>query len=235
MSRLLLPLLSADDLTVRFDHAGESRGIFEVSCRLYPGQLLMVTGPTGHGKSTLLRALRGELAPTSGSVRFRGVPLAKLKPRTLRHQVAYIAQHADLLDHHTVREALALPLQLLHADPRVIAQRTDELLDSFGLTHAAGRLCGEGTLSGGERQRLAIARALAHRPAVLLADEPTANLDQETAMAVLQLLARVAAAGTAVAVVTHDPRADQLPGATILSLYQGRVLAPPAPVPQPVG
>jgi putative ABC transport system ATP-binding protein len=217
-----LPLLSADHVTVAFEDDGQPRGIFDISCELHAGQLLLITGPTGHGKSTLLKTLRGQIIPDRGQVRYRGVNLNALKPRLLRRQIAYIQQDGGLLDHHTVRESMSLPLQLLHSSPSQIRMRTDELLDSFGLTHAAGRLCGDGTLSGGERQRLIIARALAHRPAVLLADEPTANLDQQTAMAALQLLSRVAQSGTAVAVVTHDPRANQLVGAQLIEMYQGR-------------
>jgi putative ABC transport system ATP-binding protein len=180
----------------------------DVNLRLEAGEHLAVMGPSGSGKSTLLALIGGLDLIQSGSVqvgeqqveRLRGGELAAYRRRT----VGFVFQHFGLLEALSARENVELAMALAGVPPPDRRRRADELLGRVGLadraTHAPG------ALSGGERQRVAIARAIANRPALLLADEPTGNLDEDTADHVLELLSEVREeTGCTMIVVTHNP------------------------------
>ena len=181
------------------------------------GELLVVRGRSGSGKSTLLHALGGVVRPTSGRVHLDGTELTALPDaellRVRRERVAYVFQTFGLLPVLSAAENVEVPLRLLELDPAERRERVAEALDDVGLTkHAAQR---PDELSGGQQQRVAIARALATRPDVLLADEPTGQLDSHNALAVLELLSGlVHERGVTAVVTTHDPaiaaRADRV-------------------------
>lgn len=178
-----------------------------VSLDLLAGECGVLMGPSGSGKTTLLSILGCLLTPTAGGVRVAGQPVtadADL-PRIRRERIGFVFQHAQLVPFLTVRENLDLVGRnagLTRAEGR---QRADELLELLGLPGTQGKWPHQ--LSGGQRQRVAVARALVHRPAVVLADEPTAALDWQTAQAVMKLLIDHATrTGAAVLVVTHDIR-----------------------------
>jgi putative ABC transport system ATP-binding protein len=190
----------------------------DAGLRVGAGELVAVTGPSGSGKSTLLAITGGLLTPDAGTVRVGGTDVTALPSRARvgyrARQVGFIFQSHGLVPFLTARENLLLMASFAGVPRRAARQRADALLDELGLAGRARDLPGH--LSGGERQRVAIARALIHRPAVLLADEPTASLDTERGLSVARLLAdevhRRAVAGL---LVTHDPRMAALADRTV--------------------
>ena len=188
----------------------------DVNLQLERGQALAVMGPSGSGKSTLLHILGTLDAPTRGEVRLESKDPFALPERELadfrnRH-IGFVFQEHHLLPQCTVLENVLLPTLVGHDDPGVVHQRAAQLLERVGLTGRLDHRPAE--LSGGERQRVAVARALIHQPVLLLADEPTGNLDRHTAGAVGRLLLELhAEANTMLVVVTHSQElADTFPG-----------------------
>jgi len=182
-----------------------------LSLEVAAGQFIAITGPSGCGKSTLLHLISGLLQPRSGSVTVLGTEVSALNSEQAgcfrRDHIGFIFQSFHLLPHLTVAENVAVPLALTKR--RWQPQQATELLERLDLAHR--RDAWPGTLSGGEAQRAAMARALIHRPPILLADEPTGNLDPEHAHSALQLLAdTVRELGTTTLMVTHSERAAQL-------------------------
>jgi putative ABC transport system ATP-binding protein len=172
-----------------------------------PGERVAILGPSGSGKSTLLNLISGTDLPDAGTVRIGGVDVTALSEldRTLfrREHVGFVFQFFNLLPTLTVLENLLLPLELTGARDSTGEARALRLLDQVGLADRAGTF--PDRLSGGEQQRIALARALVHRPGLLLADEPTGNLDQDLAEHVGELLEELAAThGTTLIVVTHS-------------------------------
>jgi putative ABC transport system ATP-binding protein len=186
----------------------ETRALRGLDLDVDRGEWVAVMGPSGCGKSTLLHLLGGLDLADGGSVEVDGEDLARLseaRRAVLRRvRVGYVFQFFNLVQDMTVAENVELPVLLAGGSRAVARERRRELLAEVGLADLDRALPSQ--LSGGEQQRVALARALANRPGVLLADEPTGNLDTETARQVLALLARQHAAGQTVVMVTHDPR-----------------------------
>jgi putative ABC transport system ATP-binding protein len=197
-------VLEADRL-FRFFHAGgeETVALAGVTMRIESGELVAVTGPSGSGKSTLLNCLAGLDEPDGGTIRIEGVALSRQsegdRARARARNVGVLWQSGNLVDHLRVRDNVLLAQRLAGSVDRA---RVDELLDRLGL--AARAKAWPSTLSGGESARAGLAVALANDPAVLLADEPTGELDTTTAAGVIGLLHEHAAGGHAVVVVTHS-------------------------------
>lgn len=172
------------------------------------GQALAVTGPSGCGKSTLLQLLGGLDRPTEGELWLGGRRVDELGERALarlrRRTVGFVFQAYHLMDELTAAENVELPALLAGASPRTARNRAAELLDQVGLADRARHLPSE--LSGGQRQRVAIARALVNEPLVVLADEPTGNLDSAATLDILRLFGELRAAGQTLIMVTHDER-----------------------------
>jgi len=187
--------------------AGPVTAVADVSLEILPGDHIAIRGPSGCGKSTLLHMLGCVEAPTAGTLLFRGDDVTQLSDRQrslLRlRQIGFVFQRFFLLPMLTAWENVELPQAEAGVGRTERRNRTAELLEYVGLTKRAGHRPAE--LSGGEMQRVAIARALANRPSLLLADEPTGELDQRTGDQIIALLDSVHADGTAVVVVTHDP------------------------------
>ena len=189
-----LPILSVRDLVKTYREGSLDRAVLQgLSFDIRKGELVVLLGRSGSGKSTLLNLISGMDAPTSGSIRFRDTELTKLSEteRTLfrRHAIGIIFQSFNLIPTLKVEENILLPLELggkLDKDKR---QRALAVLEEVGLADRAGSF--PDLLSGGEQQRVAIARALAHDPLLILADEPTGNLDFKTAGLVMDILERI--------------------------------------------
>ena len=200
-------LLRASDL----HHAyGERPVLAGVSLRLHAGERVALTGPSGSGKTTLLNLLGAVDRPRSGRIEFDGVCLNDLDGDGLadlrRRSFGTIFQFFHLLPTLTAAENVELPLQLLGVPASERLDRVGSLLERVGVGHRADAPPGQ--LSGGEMQRVAIARALVHRPRLLLADEPTGNLDSRNGQRILELLRELTdATGTALVLVTHSPEA----------------------------
>jgi cell division transport system ATP-binding protein len=177
----------------------------DVSFHVPKGQFIFLTGHSGAGKSTLLKMLYAELRPTSGEVRVGGHLVHSLKgdeiPR-LRRRLGIVFQDFRLLEDRTASENVAFALEVTGASSDTIPARVTRVLTQVGLAGKARAYPRE--LSGGEQQRVAIARALVNDPAILLADEPTGNLDERASLGVFQLLRDINAGGTVVVMATHD-------------------------------
>jgi putative ABC transport system ATP-binding protein len=172
------------------------------------GETVAVMGPSGCGKSTLLHLLGGLDRPTAGEVWLADQRIDQMSDRALadlrRSEVGFVFQAFQLMDEVTVLENVELPALLAGRSPRSARNRASELLERVGMTQRSGHLPTE--LSGGQRQRVAIARALANEPAVILADEPTGNLDSAATTDMLRLFDSLRASGLTLIIVTHDER-----------------------------
>jgi len=203
------PAVEARELTRTYPAAGRPvRGLQDVSLRVAGGEVVAVTGPSGSGKSTLLFLLAGLDRPDGGEVRVAGTDWRTLdgpaRARFRRRTCGFIAQGMALLPQATAAENVAVPLLLDGVDADASQARVAGVLEAVGLAGDGEKLPDQ--LSGGQQQRVAIARALVTRPAVVLADEPTANLDSGTAQTITRLLLAAARErGAAVVLVTHDP------------------------------
>ena len=200
-----------------------------VNMEIYAGEMVSIVGPSGSGKSTLLGLIGGLDSPSSGSVEIDGVDITHMNEdqlTTIRNEkIGFIFQFFNLIPTLTALENVALPIQFAHRPRYQPNQRARELLDLLGLGDRMNHRPAE--LSGGEQQRVAIARALANNPPLLLADEPTGNLDTASGHVVLEALRNAQReAGTTVVLVTHDP---ELAGITDrqLTLVDGQIVAEP--------
>src|ERR671923_2259218 len=182
-----------------------------------PGEFVYLVGPSGVGKTTLLRVLYGMVRPQGGQAYVDGVPVHKLhrwQTAKVRRRVGCIFQTYELLPHLTAFHNVLLPLQLSHPRLNDPGGYAVDALELVGLKHKLDEL--PGNLSGGEQQRVAVARAIAHQPRILLADEPTGNVDSETSARILELFAELNDLGSTVVMATHDE--------FVLSRYSARAL-----------
>ena len=182
---------------------GDGFAVTDVSFRVEPGELLALVGGSGSGKTTTLKMINRLVEPDAGRVVVEGRDAASVEPHALRRSIGYVFQGIGLFPHMTVAENVAVPLGLLGWPRDRIDARVAELLSlvELGPEHAA-RL--PSALSGGEQQRVAFCRAVLNDPAIILADEPTGNLDEENAAVILHELSARAGAGAAVVLVTHS-------------------------------
>ena len=201
-------LLQCDNLCKRYQEGKVQTDVLhDVSFSVAEGDMLAIVGSSGSGKSTLLHLLGGLDTPTSGEVIFNGQSMSKLssaaKAELRNRELGFIYQFHHLLPDFTALENVAMPLLIGKQKPKEIDTRAREMLRAVGLEHRASHRPSE--LSGGERQRVAIARALVNNPRLVLADEPTGNLDARNADSIFQLLGELnVSQGTAFLVVTHD-------------------------------
>ena len=203
------PIVRAKGLRKEYGSGeGLVRAVDEVDLDVAPGEALAIMGPSGCGKSTLLHLLGGLDRPSAGELWLGGRQIDKLSERGLaqfrRDDVGIVFQAFHLMDELTAQENVELPALLAGRSPRQARRRARELLDQVGLSDRAGHL--PSALSGGQRQRVAIARSLANDPQIVLADEPTGNLDSTSTLEVLRLFESLRTAGLTVVVVTHDER-----------------------------
>ena len=176
-----------------------------VSMQVAKGEFVFLIGPSGSGKSTFLRLLLREDVPTKGDIFVSDMNVAKIPRRRvpkLRQRIGCVFQDFRLLPNKTVGENVAFALEVIGKSRNTVSKVVPEVLDLVGLTGKANRMPHE--LSGGEQQRVAIARAFVNRPQVLLADEPTGNLDPDTSQDIMLLLERINRTGTTVLMATHD-------------------------------
>jgi cell division transport system ATP-binding protein len=205
---------------------GHVVGLDDVYLRLMPGELVFLTGPSGAGKTTLLKLINREIKPTSGEVWVDGLPAHDLKPgrlADLRRKVGVVFQDFKLLPRLTAVENVAFALQVtdLRISDQEARDRAMDALDAVGLFERAHHYPHE--LSGGQQQRVAIARAVASQPPLLIADEPTGNLDQETAWQITGLLEDIARFGTTVLVATHNMEIVHRLKRRVVHLMSGRI------------
>ncbi|HTT71716.1 MAG TPA: cell division ATP-binding protein FtsE [Anaeromyxobacteraceae bacterium] len=214
-------------------YAGEAPALRDVTLRVEKGEFVFVTGPSGAGKSTLIRLIFCAEAATSGQLLVFGRNLAKVRPSQvpyLRRAIGVVFQDFKLLPDRTVAENVAFPLEVRGLFPKDVRRKVQGMLRSVGLELKAGKF--PLSLSGGEQQRVAVARALVGDPALLLADEPTGNLDPERTLEVMELLQAANARGTTVVVATHDRQLLERYKRRILALERGQLVSDGAQVRQ---
>ena len=195
---------------IRFSHVSKTYpngvlGLRDVSFHIPKGQFVFLTGHSGAGKSSILSLIIGEQKPTSGDVRVSGFPLSKLTPKQvpkLRRKLGIVFQDFRLLEYRTIEENIGFALEVTGARRESIPGRVIRVLTQVGLASKARVYPKE--LSGGEQQRVAIARALVNDPSVLIADEPTGNLDERATRGIFQLLQQINGGGTVVVMATHN-------------------------------
>ena len=195
---------------IRFHHVyktypGPVHALRDISFEVEKGELVFVSGPSGAGKSTLFRLICAFDRPQSGSIQIGHFNLNSLPPKQVpfhRRRLGVVFQDFKLLKDRSVFENVALPLQILGEPKLQIRRRVDEALEQVGLRFREDSLPEQ--LSGGEQQRIAIARALIHRPNLLIADEPTGNLDHALSLEIMNLFKQANAQGTTVLIATHD-------------------------------
>jgi putative ABC transport system ATP-binding protein len=212
---------------VRRDYAMNGRPVHAlrgVSLAIEPGEYVAIAGPSGSGKSTLLHLLGGIDAPSSGTIALEGRRLDRLRDRELTRlrltRIGFVFQRFHLLPVLTAAENVELPMAEAGLGRRERQVRARELLDYVGLADRAAHRATQ--LSGGEMQRVAIARALANRPVLLLADEPTGELDHETGEEILGLFRRINRDGATLVVVTHDERLAAQ-ASRVIHMQDGRI------------
>jgi putative ABC transport system ATP-binding protein len=221
--QVMTPLIRLRGVHKAYDDGSSRHEVLSgVDLDVAQGELVALLGPSGSGKSTLLNVIAGLDAPDSGIVLVAGRDVAALdeRQRTLlrRHEIGFVFQFFNLVPTLTVLENIRLPLELTGESRHEAAH---ELLDRVGLGNRARAFPEE--LSGGEQQRIAIARALAHRPRLVLADEPTGNLDATTGARVLDLLTElIAERGTSMLVATHSSAVVERAG-RVVALHEGRL------------
>ena len=221
------PLLVARDLRKDYPMNGETvHALRGVSLSVQPAEYVAIAGPSGSGKSTLLQLVGGIDAPSGGSVELLGTRLESLSDRELTRlrltRLGFVFQRFHLLPVLTARENVELPMAEAGVPAPRRRERARELLEYVGLRHRERHRATQ--LSGGEMQRVAIARALANRPAILLADEPTGELDAATGREILDLFRRLNRDGTTLLVVTHDERLAAEAG-RVVHMLDGRIVA----------
>ena len=186
-------------------YKGSTVALRECSVDIQKGEFVFLVGPSGSGKSTFLRLLTKEEEPDGGRIWVAGKDIAQLshwKVPYLRRNIGCIFQDFKLLPNKTVYENVAFALEVIGRPKHVVASQVPQILDLVGLAKKVGNRPNE--LSGGEQQRVSIARAFVNRPLILLADEPTGNLDPNTTMGIMRLLDRINRTGTTVVMATHD-------------------------------
>jgi len=196
-------MISLDGVSVEYENG--VRALNDVSLSVAKGEFAFIVGPTGSGKSTLLRLLYREMLPSKGTVKVDGEYVTGLKPSEvpyLRRKLGIVFQDFKLLPQKNLWENLAFALRVIGAQHREIRRRIGDALAMVGLTHRCDSFPHQ--MSGGEQQRAAIARALVNHPTVLIADEPTGNLDPDTSWEIVQLLEQINVRWATVLVATHD-------------------------------
>jgi putative ABC transport system ATP-binding protein len=221
-----MAMLDIDNLEKRYRSGTRDQLVFDgLSLQVGAGEMVALLGASGSGKTTLLNLISGIDMPDGGEVHLDGISVHGLgePARTLlrRRRIGFVFQFFNLIPTLTVGENVALPLELLGESDASAARRSDALLEQVGLAGMHKRY--PETLSGGEQQRAAIARALAHRPDLLLADEPTGNLDEDTGTRIIQLLTDLARGeGTTMLLVTHSDNVARAAD-RVLRLQHGRL------------
>ncbi|MBQ7263932.1 MAG: ATP-binding cassette domain-containing protein [Synergistaceae bacterium] len=197
----------------------------DIDIRIDKGEFVYVIGSTGSGKSTFLRMITRELLPTRGSVFVGNADLRTMRRADVpyyRRDVGMVAQDFRLIPHLTVYENVAFVMEAMAVPPKIVAYRTNEVIDQVGLWRR--RSMKPAQLSGGEQQRVAIARALANSPSLFIADEPTGNLDFQTAVDVMKILFAINAAGVTVVMSTHNQYIVDSCPQRVIELERGKLV-----------
>ena len=199
--------------------------INNLSIQIKDGEFVYVVGPSGAGKSTFIKMMYREEKATKGRIRVGKYDLMKIKDRQipyLRRYVGVVFQDFKLLQHKTVFENVAYAMEVIEKSPREIKRRVEDVLELVNLKHRMSNFPNE--LSGGEQQRVAIARAIVNTPGILIADEPTGNLDPETSMEIMDILERINEQGTTIVMATHNSQIVNEKKHRVIAIENGQIV-----------
>ena len=216
-------MIRLQDVSKVYD--GSTVAVSDVSLEIQKGEFVFLVGPSGSGKSTLIRLMLRQDLPTQGQIWVAGKQTTKLpswKVPLLRRSLGTVFQDFKLLPNKTVHENVAFALEVIGRPRHVIRNQVPQVLKLVGLATKADRLPTQ--LSGGEQQRVSIARAFVNRPLIILADEPTGNLDPATSVGIMRLLDRINRSGTTVVMATHDHAIVDAMRRRVVALERGRVV-----------
>ena len=205
-----------------------SKGITAInnlSIQIKDGEFVYVVGPSGAGKSTFIKMMYREEKATKGRIRVGKYDLMKIRDRQipyLRRYVGVVFQDFKLLQHKTVYENVAYAMEVIEKSPREIKRRVEDVLELVNLKHRMNNFPNE--LSGGEQQRVAIARAIVNTPGILIADEPTGNLDPDTTMEIMDILERINEQGTTIVMATHNSQIVNEKKHRVLAIESGQIV-----------
>jgi cell division transport system ATP-binding protein len=222
-----------DDVEVKYSEY--VYGLRDVSLKIKPGEFVFFVGQTGTGKSTILKLLSKEIRPTAGTVWLWGVDLESIPDAEiplLRRSMGIVPQDYGLLPRKNVFENVAYAMRAIGATKREVRQRVPEILDMVNLGHRVDAFPDQ--LSGGERQRVAIGRALINKPSLLVADEPTGNLDPENSWGIMELLLELNRRGTTILVASHDVLIVERMDKRVITMQGGRVASDETPTALPL-
>ena len=215
-----------DFQNVKKTYDNGTKALRGVDLHIDDGEFVFLVGPSGSGKSTIIKLLTAELRPTAGSVLVNGFHLEKIKNSSIpymRRTLGVIFQDFRLIDKKTVYENVAFAMRVIGASEKEIRKRVPYVLELVGLENKGRRLSNE--LSGGEQQRVAIARALVNNPAMIIADEPTGNLDPARSLEIMMLLEQINALGTTLLVVTHERDLVNRFTKRVVAIDEGRIIS----------
>ena len=213
-------------IDVHKEYDNGTKALKGVSLRIDDGEFVFLVGPSGSGKSTIIKLITGEIAATEGRLMVNGYNLNNIAPRQIpymRRTLGIIFQDFRLIDKKTVYENLSFAMRAIGASPREVRRRIPYVLQLVGLEKKADRYPGQ--LSGGEQQRVAIARALVNNPSMIIADEPTGNLDPQRSLEIMVLLERINELGTTVLVVTHEKALVNRFSKRVVAIENGRIIS----------
>lgn len=199
--------------------------INNLSIQIKDGEFVYVVGPSGAGKSTFIKMMYREEKVTKGRIRVGKYDLMKIRDRQipfLRRYVGVVFQDFKLLQHKTVYENVAYAMEVIEKSPREIKRRVEDVLELVNLKHRMSNFPNE--LSGGEQQRVAIARAIVNTPGILIADEPTGNLDPETSMEIMDILERINEQGTTIVMATHNSQIVNEKKHRVIAIENGQIV-----------
>ena len=197
-----------------------------VNMRIDDGEFVFLVGPSGSGKSTVIKLITAEIAPTEGRLMVNGYNLNTISPRQvpyMRRTLGIIFQDFRLIEKKTVYENLSFAMRAIGTSPREVRRRIPYVLELVGLEKKGDRFPGE--LSGGEQQRVAIARALVNNPSMIIADEPTGNLDPQRSLEIMVLLEKINELGTTVLVVTHEKALVNRFSKRVVAIENGQIIS----------
>ncbi len=212
-------------INVSMNYPNGTRGLIDVTLRIKKGEFVFLVGPSGAGKSTLTKLIFREEKPTRGQLLINGKNIARLRPREipfLRRSIGIVFQDFKLLPNKTVAENVAFALEVIEAHKREIQKAVPAALKMVGLEKKSNAMPAQ--LSGGEQQRVAIARAIVNNPPLVIADEPTGNLDPETSWEIVNLLHDINKCGTTIVMATHDKDIVDSMKKRVVALEKGRIV-----------